>query len=188
MPNSDVIKLNFPVKKARVNGPITKNIESLLRPLVANYNEQQKKYSDDRSPGILGIHQYGYEIVGAHAGFKKSEGGGVVISVNFRVKPMPCAFDGNPDHGMSEEACRAVAVDIEKALFTLARSMQERKKYSEDMSEKKTLEFLIQNGRDEDRDLSKFLVSLQVHLDGFSEYSPDKPRFSCSIPLGGSGK
>ena len=99
-----------------INPIISKNLNPTMQFVQDCYNDRQDRYVEHRDNINFPIRLYGYEMESAGLCFGKGEAGGSKLTLQFRVRPKPYAFEG-ANSGVSEEACAAIARDMKIAVF-----------------------------------------------------------------------
>lgn len=161
-------------------------IENNFAPTFAavkdGYNEHQSRYPEDRNDPAFPIRLYGYQIESGGLGFEQAPSGSLTLKLHFSVKPMPYAFDG-ADNGVSEAACRAIALDIKQAIFRWSPVTWDESAPAS--SAKKLIEHFVNHGNEKPVDLSKYnsIVFVVLGRPFHGRLTNPGPTVTCEIPL-----
>jgi hypothetical protein len=154
---------------------IPKNANALAKRVHGAYNERQSRYREDRDPCDPPIEIYGYQSVGASAGFHSGPPGRRLV-FTFRVKPMPYAYDDSPDRGLNQTACDAITRDLRRAIFKWSPRLSTENAAA---ATRDLLAWLLNQEREAPLEVPEMHVDLVVNL----RRSARGPCFASTLPL-----
>jgi hypothetical protein len=174
-----------------INPIISKNLNPTMQFVQDCYNDRQDRYVEHRDNINFPIRLYGYEMESAGLCFGKGEAGGSKLTLRFRVRPKPYAFEG-ANSGVSEEACAAIARDMKIAVFhwpPLAPVVR-RDKFTPETAAAKLIDYWLNNNNPKPVDSTLWTAAITVHLGRFARhiYKLHWDMVSCTLSLEGPEK
>jgi hypothetical protein len=174
-----------------INPVISKNIDPTMQFVKDCYNDRQDRYVEHRDNVNFPIRLYGYHIESAGLNFGKDEAGRPKLTLCFRVRPKPYAFEG-ANSGVSDEACAAIARDLKIAVFQwppLAPIVR-RDEFTPEAAAAKLIDYWLNNNNPKPVDSTRWTAAITVYLGRFARhiYKLHWDMMTCTLSLAGPEK